>query len=758
MRRGYICLVTGIASGLLLPQLLSLFLSILCISLAGFLFFFQRTRCISYYFIGLVWFSCYAQWQLNWLPEEFASGQEHTIVVQINSLNSRPTTQIYQAELISIDDYSPLLTKKVKLTWYRSEQTLVSGQLIRVKAKIKPVWGRANSVGFNQQAYLFSQHIGYQVDIKTLLNIESTQPSLRVAWHEKIKHYTQGLTHQGMLLALVFADKSNLAWPLRVQLQQMGLAHIMVISGLHIMLVGTAITALGWASLTLLNRLTGLKLNALMIAGLLGLGAAAAYAWLAGFSVPTQRALIMYGVVVATLLIQRKINPLDSVLVALVMVTLWDPLAVLGLGFWLSFAAVMSIFIIARFVPRQKPVGLRWLSYLLLFQFGLWLLMMPLQISQFAGVSLLSAINNVLFVPLMSIIVIPVCLFTALLLLMLGDVVVPGLMAVEWLLNTLVGVILKWPAAWLEVSAPQAYWLFVMAAGLWLIWQYYQSVYHATAGYAFILVAITTLIWQGGRASLPWQVVVLDVGQGLSVLIESQGEWLVYDTGFASDSGFSIAKTVLIPYLLKQQVHQLSHFVVSHQDNDHAGGAGDILAQFSVNQAWHNQAVAPFSYCQFNQVIQLGAFTGRFLSQDESLVGRKRNNTSCVLHLETKGFSLLLPGDIEAKAETALLDGLKLQADVLLVPHHGSKTSSTSDFIAKVNPAYAIVSAGRYNPWGHPDEKVVERYQRLKVRLFNTATDGMILIQPSSAGIEIKRYRHDLAPYWFNRALLPFAP
>ncbi|MCE2572504.1 DNA internalization-related competence protein ComEC/Rec2 [Motilimonas eburnea] len=762
MRKGYVCLVTGIASGLFLPYLLSLHLCILGSIFASLLCCFKRTRFLSYFFVGLVWFSCYAHWQLNWLPASFTSGQEHTIVVQINSLNSHRNSHIYQASLISIDDYAPIVSKKVKLTWFRSEQRLLSGQIVTVSAKIKPIWGRGNTVGVNQRAYLFSQHIGYQVDIKRLISMDNKSPSWRVSWHETVKRYTEPLTHQGMLLALVFADKSSLDWPLRQKFQQMGLAHILVISGLHIMLVGSSVTALAWSVFSVFNHLTGLRWHTLRLASLIGLVAAIIYAWLAGFTVPTQRALIMYGVVVMTLFLQRKINPLDGILLAMVLVALWDPLAVLGIGFWLSFAAVVSIVIIARFVPRSPVVGLRWLTYILLFQVGLWLLMMPLQISQFSGVSLLSAVNNVLFVPLMSVVVIPACLLTALLILLFGPWVAPGLVLMEWLLNVMVNLVFYWPSAWITVTAGQAYWLFILTVGCWLSWQYHHSLFRCGKVTALMAVAFVIIIWQGEKASVPWQVVIFDVGQGLSVLVESEGEWLLYDTGFATDTGFSIAKSVIMPFLNRQQVKQLHHFVVSHQDNDHAGGAQDIFRSVNVKQAWHNQGGGVYHYCRRHQEIELGAFTGRFLSQNSSEVGKRRNNTSCVLRLETTGFSLLLPGDIEAKAEAALISQAEqrkwLKSDVLLVPHHGSHTSSTLDFITWVAPIYAIVSAGRYNPWQHPDERVVARYQQLKVKLYNTATDGMIMIQPTESGISVKRYRHDFAPYWFNRALLPFAP
>ncbi|MCE2593292.1 DNA internalization-related competence protein ComEC/Rec2 [Motilimonas cestriensis] len=763
MRRWYFCFVVGITFGLFLPQLLTLQQCILSVILAALFLAKQKMRALSGFPLALVWFSCIAHWHLNWLPNELNSGAEHTIVVRINSLNSSPMPNFYQADLIAIDDYQPLFAKKVRLSWYRANLVFNAGQIVKFKAKIKPVWGRANVASFNQQSYLFSQHVGYQVSVKSFLGVINDELSWRAQLYEHVRALTQGMSEQGLLLALVFADKTGLDSDLKQQVQEMGLAHLLVISGLHIMLVAGACSGLVYLILSGFSSVFAIPIKLASWAMMSGVVGAFTYAWLAGFSLPTQRALLMFSITAFALLFHRKITSVDTLLLVLFCLLLWDPLAVLSVSLWLSFSAVIGIFLIIKLGQKKAASGRRWLLDLLYFQLLLWLLLMPVQIFYFSGISALSPVYNLVFIPIVSILVLPSCLLLTALLLFAPSF---GLWLLPWVDQMLVWLVYALsylPTAWLELNTQSVNWIiFSLMIGLLLAWGLKVK---SSGGFRFAAMILAAICLVVGRSWLipnkpDWQVVVFDVGQGLSVLMQSQQEYLLFDTGFASSTGFSMAKSVILPYFKANNISELRHFIVSHKDNDHAGGWQDIVANLTITRYWHSQPQSPFQYCQQGQLISLGAFTGRFFTQRGKAVGRSRNNNSCVLHLTNGDFSILIPGDIEARAEAQLIAraGQEIKADVVIAAHHGSKTSSSAAFIDAAAPTWVIYSAGRFNPWGFPHNEVVQRYIKAGSRAANTAKQGMLEIAPQGESWEIKGFRDVISPYWYHSALLPFVP
>ena len=763
MRRWTLCFIVGISTGLFMPQLLDLQACLFIAAIAGVLLWYPMTRAISGAAFALVWFSCFAHWQLNWLPDKYELGDEHIIVVRMNSLNSASKPHFYQADLISVDNQKWRWPRAVRVSWYRADQTFQAGQLVAVRGKIRPVWGMANLHTFDQQAYRYSQHIGYQVSVKQVLQVIDNQPSWRGHLYSQTRLATEAMSQQGLLLALVFADKTGLSQQLKLQVQQMGLAHLLVISGLHIMLVAGACSGLMYMVLRLSAKVTGVCINITPWAVLTAVVAALGYAWLAGFSLPTQRALLMFCVAGLTLFFNRNIKVFDAILFALFCILLVDPLAVLSVSLWLSFSAVLAIFIISRLKRRPAHKGLRWLVYAVQFQVLLWLLILPVQVLYFSGLSALSPLYNLLYVPVMSFIILPACLLSVAALMIAPEL---GVYLLPWLdtaLQLFTRSILSFPAGWYELTqavksnlAVGAL-LFLVFVALWRCqWRLYHRLVMMTA--VCISVVIAKPLWQSTAPH--WQVVVFDVGQGLSVLLQSQQETLLYDTGFANQSGYSVAKSVILPYLRAQGVEHLNHFVVSHSDNDHAGGSDDIQAAVKIEHLWHSQATSPFRYCTSGVMMSLGDFEGRFYTQQGPHIGRSRNNNSCVLHLTNGDFSLLLAGDIEQRSELALVQsaGSAIRAQVLIAPHHGSKTSSSAAFIEAVSPRWVVYSAGRFNPWGFPAESVKQRYQQAGVAALNTAEQGMIRIQSQDNNWQIQGFRGGLSPYWYHTALLPFVP
>jgi competence protein ComEC len=248
---------------------------------------------------------------------------------------------------------------------------------------------------------------------------------------------------------------------------------------------------------------------------------------------------------------------------------------------------------------------------------------------------------------------------------------------------------------------------------------------------------------------------MLDVGQGLALVFEARGRVLVYDAGPRYESGFDAGQAVLLPYLRARGYKAIDVLVISHGDMDHAGGS-QALAQMPVRRHWHgevarNNALRSPS-CHEARAWRWQDVTFEFLPLATEL--HDGNNRSCVLLIQAGGQRLLLTGDIEAEAEHGLLAAYgvaKLSADILLSPHHGSKTSSSAPFLAAVSPQIVLISSGFANRFGHPYPAVTARYQQHNSRLFNTAEDGAVsVIWTSKDKPIIERLREKRGRFWWR--------
>ncbi|XQW84006.1 DNA internalization-related competence protein ComEC/Rec2 [Thalassotalea piscium] len=260
-----------------------------------------------------------------------------------------------------------------------------------------------------------------------------------------------------------------------------------------------------------------------------------------------------------------------------------------------------------------------------------------------------------------------------------------------------------------------------------------------------------------------WQVYVMDVGQGLAVVVQKNNHTLLYDTGASYPSGFSMAESVLLPYFQQQGIKGLDWLIVSHDDNDHAGGYTQLNQQLSIKNIMTNDVSIKATHpCLTGHKLYWQQLTIEVLSPNQ----RKGddNDDSCVVKIFDQHHSLLLTGDISKKIEKKLVNRNKLasdlegpsqlNADILIAPHHGSKTSSSTEFVKAVAPKYVVFSSGYLNQWSMPSSTVVERYRRLNIHTLNTADSGMITFRINHSRIEVRRYRFDDWPYWFAISVL----
>jgi competence protein ComEC len=258
---------------------------------------------------------------------------------------------------------------------------------------------------------------------------------------------------------------------------------------------------------------------------------------------------------------------------------------------------------------------------------------------------------------------------------------------------------------------------------------------------------------QSGEVS----VAMLDVGQGLAVVVRTRSHTLVYDTGPRFSTQFDTGSAVIAPYLRYSGVPFIDRLVVSHGDNDHIGGAESLIREIPVHQITTS---VPARLAGYSQIVHK-CWSGQrwdwdgvhfeMLSPPESRTIRG-NNGSCVLHIEGRYGSVLLPGDIEREQEAWLIEqyGKGLAAQLLVAPHHGSRTSSSMDFVQSIRPRLTLFPVGYLNRYHHPDDRVVQRYQETGSDILLTPATGAVRVTFTKSGRSVHVWREENRRFWFH--------
>jgi competence protein ComEC len=462
------------------------------------------------------------------------------------------------------------------------------------------------------------------------------------------------------------------------------------------------------------------------------------------------RTLLMIAVVALARCSRRAIGSAQTLGLALIAMLLADPLAVLSAGFWLSFVGVAFLMLCLDARPR----GLRgFLHELSAGQLVMTVALLPLTLWFFGEASLVGALSNLIAVPFVSFVIVPCALSGMLLLLLAPPAATPVLKlaaafahAQWWLLERMA----TWPGAhwYLPEVGPWAL-LFATLGALWLF---------APRGLPLRglgLLLFLPLVWPVQRipADGGFQAWVLDVGQGLSVIVRTRHHALVYDAGARYPSGFDLGEAVVVPALHALGIGDLDLLMISHADNDHAGGAAAVAKAFPHAARYAGEPgrmPVPMRACAAGQAWNWDGVRFRVLSPGAGSVGQ-RNDRSCVLAVDGAGGRLLLTGDISSQVEPAVAAAIgPARPTVLVVPHHGSRYSSDPSFIAALAPRQALVSAGWHNRFGHPHPLVVQRYSLAGVPLLNTATRGAIEVDapPTGAPAATITWRQREPRYW----------
>lgn len=639
---------------------------------------------------------------------------------------------------------------KLQLSCYRCPWRIEPGQDWQFSLRLKRPHSYASWGAFDYEKYLFRHRLiatGY-VRVKETNALLSQRLSGVDQWRWQLsQQLSQALPDatpgRAMMGALMLGDRSQMSANQKLVMQQTGVSHLMAISGLH---VGLVFVLAVWLCNRLLSPLARLyqfiprQILVLFPAWL----CAAGYAALAGFAVSTQRALVMASVFVLAKILARSVSLLRVLGISAAIILLYDPYSILDVGFWLSCAAV---FIIAMVVQSDQTISL------LRLQPALWLGMLPATTLFFGQISLVSPLVNLLMVPLFCTVLIPALLLALMLLLSsLSDPASWLLQPLQWALDRVYSV-LEWVAQLpLAHAYPPLFQLEDVLVSLTLILSYLvvPQLHRALRGLLWLCLLVMLTTGPAKPSQGQADITLLDVGQGLSMVIETANATILYDTGPAYGSGFSAAKAVVLPYLRGHNTRRLQSLVISHADNDHIGGLKDVLNSVEVGRRFSStpDKVEGGIPCVRGQSWQVDGVSIDVLSPEAGTPAGS-NNHSCVLRVSVAGIRVLITGDIERAVERYLLSsGVDLQADVMLVPHQGSKTSSTVELLDAVRPKLALVAAGYRNHYGHPHPDVLARYKARGIDVKSTIASGSIRLQVRADGWRVQSYRQTFPRFW----------
>jgi competence protein ComEC len=684
--------------------------------------------------------------------------QVEGVILDLPEQKSRSIRFLFKPEFI--EGYHYPLPDIIRLSWYRSDAKIKAGERWRLLVKLKAPNGYQNPGGFDYERWLFVKRIGATGYVKSSrMNrlIDTPTPWNIDQWRSRIgkgiERYCIDCSHTGLIKALTIGYRADIPVRHRQLLQDTGTAHLLAISGLHIGMISALFFYLGrWLWQLGFYRL---GFNRLQFSATLGFSAGLIYAALAGFSLPTVRALIMLAVVLLALSFRSGINLLNSIVIAVVVILIFDPLAVGSSSFWLSISALLIIafaqYLLSHQTSRWKQVMVVQLLFSVLF--------IPLSVVLFDQLNPASFLANIVAIPLVSLFVVPLGLFAS----MLAGF---DLTFTRWFFvtsNDLLNLLLDYLELLVGSGLP-AYpssnipYILLGLSSIGLLTILMPKGFPGKKP-ALLLVALP-FIWQRPELEFgDYQLTVLDVGMGTSAVIETRNHSLVYDFGPGNTHGFSAAQWVLKPYLQHQGINHPDLMIISHVDQDHSGGFISYLDSYDPARLISGTPdevekrftlSSPVRSCHLYPSWTWDGVSFEFLSTPADSALESSNNRSCVLKISGIHASLL-SGDIEAKQELRLLDTMpdQLKSSVLIAPHHGSTTSSTLSFLQKVSPQVSIFTVGRNNRWDFPKAKVLDTYDAIESQVYRTDQHGAITIRSSANDLKISSQRKIRHKLWY---------
>ena len=701
-----------------------------------------RLAMVVWFLAAIVWSVCHEAWISEWgmpktnvIQNAMLEGQ----VVSIPSITANKTQFQFQ---LTHQDHHPV-SARLLLSCYNHCPDFRAGQVWRLNAKLQQAQNLANPGGFDYVNWLHARHMrwtgyvrgGASQLVKNNANNYSML-SLRQSMAATLKKINPDLNTLGILQALTLGITTYIDQQRWTLFRRTGTTHLMVISGAHIGLVAGLTYGLikclwcrlGWLCL---------RIPAQKSASVAGFIMAATYALLAGFAVPAQRALMVCFFMFLRNFYGQRFSVWQAWRYALLAVLICEPHSVMMPGFYLSFLAVAILVLMNQ---RMSITGLR---KMLLMQLACLVGLMPLTLFWFSYGAVNGLLANIIAIPWVSFIIVPLGLFIT---------VFGHWFVVPWSVPILTHAIdyllcyLHWVDSFAVVNLELSFTQFLTPLALMVAIGIMVLLPLARLIPVLAITAIAAIFPAGHKINKgEVHIDVMDVGQGLAVVVHTAKHLLIYDTGVKFYQGSDMAKIAIIPYLKTLGVKMIDKVIISHPDLDHRGGLASLEEKYKINELivddpdFYKRGVSCHQYPDW----RWDGVSFHFFPIITPV--KSKNNSSCVLQISTAAGQVMLSGDIEKLAEQYLGDtyGAHLASSILVIPHHGSKTSSTPAFISKVNPRYAIVSYGFDNRYHFPHQQAMQTYKQNNIPVYNTVDCGMtsVFLNHKSMSLQPVCYR-----------------
>lgn len=697
------------------------------------------------------------------------------------------------------------VTGKIRVTVRECVQELSSGDIVTFSSRIRSIRNFNNPGGFDYKKYMAFKEVwgtaytdGRKIKI---LHKNSGKGIGRIIENtrEKIADFIDDTItgeHKNVLKALIVGDRSGMSPILRDMFNRAGVGHLLAISGLHIGIVASVAFFLFSKFLSFIKPVLWYAWTK-KGAALLSLVPVILYGLLAGMSPSTQRAVIMVTVFLMTFLIQKEQDSINTLAVAALLILIVHPPSLFSISFQLSFSAVLSI--IYGLSKIKQSIGIRknhkhkLLSKLFVsiaVSFFAIIGTLPLVMFYFNQISLIGLFANLLLIPLIGFVVVPLGL--------LSVFVYPFTMTVaSWFVRLsavvldksleIIRFISDLPFAAVKTITPSLFEICCFYILLWAVLNIRKTFNHedqkipaSTTGKIaryklargialaiLFFLAVDVFYWLDKRFwHDDFRVTILDVGQGSSALLELPGGYcmLIDGGGFSDNSVFDVGAWIVAPALWYKKIKTIDTLILSHPASDHMNGLLYIAEHFNVKNVWtNNQSAGTVGFKNFKEVlvkkrIHQSEFKDMpkmivinnvhfyilyppadFLNRIDKERWRNPNNNSVVIRAQFGSKSFLFPGDIMAEGEKELVDivGEKLNATILIAPHHGSSTSSTKVFLDMVRPKTVIISSGWKNRFGFPHPDILKRYKERGYSIYRTDIDGALTLSTNGDVFEI---------------------